>query len=369
MAPSSTKTSKPTVHKARTTTYKYESLSRDAAQLRLDNMNKTYKGCMKEYKKYINNIRNSEDTSLKEKLKIPQDKEKYISVEGILSFYKDIVKPKGIEHHSARAYINTLHLLMELEKAQTPDGKYITKELIENNEEFQAILILIDENRKEAESDPKIDHLSKKTATDIVTPQQISAVMMNLLEKERMWEYLSPTILALNCTLIRHAQSEKITLGKLLLVRNKNPKGVTVPLDYGEWEEYGEEATMTCFLIPAIDRVKNTAKTGQKRDIVLGGYRHKRVELCFVGNLAMSLLVRFDNQTFARNMCFLDPETSNANLKFKTDPKKWRTEMNSKVLWRNITVFNTNYDQVYKNIKKAFNDADVSEWEKVTHYK
>lgn len=368
MAPTSQKTSKPTVQKARKT-YKYESLSKEAAAKRLETLNKTYQGFIKEYKTFINNIRNSGDTVLKDQLKIPLDQKKYISFEAFMYFYKTIVLPKKITHHSSRAYLNAVHYLMEFEKEKTPDGEEIAKRMFDENEEFQAILILIDERRKELESDPKIDHLSKKTATDIVTPEETSAVMMKLLQKETKWESISPTILALNCTLIRHAQTAKITLGKLLLVKNKDPKGMKIPLDYEEWEEYGEEATMTCFLIPSIDRVKNSAKTGERRDIALGGYRHKRVELCFVGNLAMSLLVRFDSQTFARNMCFLDPETSNANLEYTSDPRKWRTETNSKVLWRNITVFNTNYDSVNKGIKNAFNEASVSEWEKVTHYK
>lgn len=188
---------------------------------------------------------------------------------------------------------------MEFEKAKTIDGEDITKEMIEKNQEFQAILSLIDEHRKTVEADPKIDHLSKKTATDIVSPRETSAVMMKLLQTETKWESISSTILALNCTLIRHAQTRKITLGKLFLVKNKNPKGTTIPYDYEEWKKYGDEATMACFLIPAIDQVKNSAKTGERCDIGVGGYRHKRVELCFIGNLAMSLLVRFDNKTFA----------------------------------------------------------------------
>ena len=40
MAPTSQKTSKPTVQKARNKTYKYESLSKEAAAKRLETLNK-----------------------------------------------------------------------------------------------------------------------------------------------------------------------------------------------------------------------------------------------------------------------------------------------------------------------------------------
>lgn len=184
MAPTSSKPSKPTAHRGGNKKYKYESLSKEAAAKKLETLNKTYQGCIKEYKKFINHIRNNGNESLKEKLQLPDDKQKYISVEGILSFYKTIVQPKGITHHSARVYINTLHYLMEFEKAKTIDGEDITKEMIEKNQEFQAILSLIDEHRKTVEADPKIDHLSKKTATDIVSQRETSAVMMKLLQTE-----------------------------------------------------------------------------------------------------------------------------------------------------------------------------------------
>lgn len=243
---------------------------------------------------------------------------------------------------------------------------------------------------KKANRDPH-----EKLTTNIVSQEELSRVLCHLLSREEQWERTATKISSLSTTLIRHNNSVKITFSKLVYINRLPPNGITTPHDSERWESIEDPfAEMLGFIIPPQDQIKKNGSYGQKRTEVVGGFCHKRYERCFIGMIAMSLLVKFQNVEYTKHVSFLAQEdetdgqlqdtinkTQHEGILDSDDEDDEDDEDDDgnddtedvivvdeqNLHWRHHQIFQKGYQSTYRAVRKAFQRAGVPFWEKVTH--
>ena len=348
-------------------------------QARNEERNRTYVGYMKTYKSYIDSKReNMNADDFKTCFNLNNHvvgASPYVSVKACEEFFVDIVYPRPISRYSAMKYVYAIGALAKLENTRLPSQALKTNLIIQNLE-------LMDKRQagedKKANRDPH-----DKLTTNIVSQEELSRVLCNLLTREQQWERTATKISSLSTTLIRHNNSVKITFSKLVYINRLPPNGIKTPHDSEQWESIEDPfSEMLGFIIPPHDQIKKNGSYGQKRTEVVGGFRHKRYERCFIGMIAMSLLVKFQNIDYTKNVSFLAQENTDEDLHEGSpdsdnddtdnddddDDNEDLIEIDEHNLhWRHHQVFQKGYQSTYRAVRKAFQRAGVPFWEKVTH--
>ena len=232
---------------------------------------------------------------------------------------------------------------------------------------------------RQKEKKGNIDH-HENAPTNVVTQLELSKVQAKLLNLTHKWESTAVKINSMTTTLIRHDGMKKVTLGKLMVISHLPPNGIKTPHDGDEWSSVLDplcDPRMLTFIIPKLDQVKKNKGISSKQTEVVGGYRHKRYERCFIGTLAMSFLVvkvhdpKYELD-FLQKQSQEVPQSQEANTGEREEEgfSNDRDDENcdeSNLLWRHHKVFQNGYHATYSAIKNAFENAEVPLWTKVTH--
>jgi len=334
--------------------------------------NSTYQSHMRAYKRYIDKER-----LLARKLQdLNLQPGKYFSLEASNEFFVDEIASRDITSASAMKYLYAIHKLAILENSDIDDNTLYKRNTIIQD---QIIIMNGRQNKKDkrAAAAGLIDDQAKMLSTDIVTPPQISQVNLHALNTNT-WHIVCPKITTMFVCLVRHKSTLKINMGKFRIVRRSPDGSSSFPADGEEFKDQGEP--VLAFVVPNYDQIKrnNTKQYTKRRTEVTGGFRNRRYELCYVGCLAMKILVDLNNRTVTDLLNFYEPleneveEEVDDNL----DPENEENELRILNSLRNK---NRSFRQYYPMdsgrrsttiaIDNAFKGAGVPPWEKKTHFK
>jgi len=361
-------------------------------------MNRTYTNCAKRYMKYVT----TQKADKLELFELPAGK--YVSVIAVEHFFLDFILKE-----TTGTSRNAMKYLYPIPHLSTAEGTNLSLNDL-NTKVIKDVCRLLNK-KKEAREDAADkegkgpDSQEKMLSTEIVSQQGLSNVLSKLLESEKQWERTATKISTLSTTLLRHNSSLKVNLGKLCL-SYLHPDGDDIPHDFEVYDCKGEP--VLGIIRPKKDQEKRqNTPYDEKRDEVLGGFRHKRHERCFIGIIAMSLFAKFNDEKYAKNFNFFKMKTpavvvtaatAAANpagtiasvmvprsLTFPSsslsddeeeddgdddDPDQPEVDIDeSNLLWRKHLVFPSKYPSTNRSIKKAFVMAKEPFWEKVTHLK
>jgi len=337
-----------------------------------EGLNGTYQSAIRRYKRYIDKerllARKLQDLNLRPG--------KYFSLEASNEFFVDEISRTDINSTSAMKYLYGLHKLAIFENFEIDEDTLYRKYRIIQD---QIKIMNMRQNKKDkrAAASGLIDDQARMLSTDIVTPHEISQVNFHALSVNE-WRTACPKINTMFACLVRHKSTLKISMGKLRIVL-RNPDGsCSFPDDGEEFKSEGEP--VLAFIVPNYDQIKrnNTKQYTKRRTEVTGGFRNRRYELCYIGMLAMKILVDFNSRAVTDLLnCFepteneeedeadgdLDPENEENEIRILNALRNKRRSI------RQYYLMDSGRRSTSNAIENAFKGAGVPSWEKKTHFK
>ena len=309
--------------------------------------NRNYIGEEKRYKVWID-----KNDPNRTKFGIPPSK--YISVDGLSSYYIEVQAKRCVQGRTAKKSIYALNKLATKEKATHLLGEKSGALSIEYGPAGAAISIALKTIQR--------SYSRKRTAEENECPQQIlptsiisqmdqSLVLSKVLSRhDSTWADTASTWATAANTLIRFESVKRVRLNRLKILRDLPPLGIETPHDTENWDDVNQnvDGMVLGIVIPSSDQLKKNKQQDVLRSEVVGGYRHKRYERCYHGIIGFVLLEKLNE---GQGISFL----------------KRDSVPDGSIHWTEIPIFHYKYDAANKAFKRARELASVDNWLKSTH--
>ena len=322
-----------------------EQNAREAADLRAartssEKGNKKYASERKKYQDWVDSFPNRGNLNIP----VAVNQTYYVSKDAIETYYTQVQKLRKCKRSTAEKTCLALNKLVLLEKSDLGD--------IRTGPTGEVVISVLDhiesEYEKRVSNSKECPHKDKPT--DIIDQEEISKVLHKLLGRhDKNWADTAVAFSITTQTLLRFDSASKLTLSKFYVLTDLPPHGTESPVDVDTWADVRAkiDGRILGCIIPPLDQIKKNSNHQNRTSEVVGGYRHKRIERCYIGIMAFMLLEKLADQSRKISFKAVAPDGFEH--------------------WSDVKIFEFGYSAANKSIKTAMEKAGVEEWNKVTH--
>ena len=308
--------------------------------------NRTYDSIEKRFKQFVDGYENGRGLFLLQ----PGE---YMSEHSINSYLLEKEQLRVVQKNSVQKTIYALDHMVKKEGklylfGDLPGSKTIANGPCSNTitETLNTVRNSYERKVKEAEECPQ-----NNLPTNIIKEREQSDVLMQLLSKSnQFWGDTASTWATASSTLMRFDSAKRVTLNKLIVLKDLPPHGIETPHDTQSWDSVQShvDGRIIGMVIPPLEQLKKNQKIENLRPEVVGCYRHKRHERCYQGIISFRIFELLNSGTLI-SFCAKDhvPE--------------------GYTHWSTIKLFHYKYAAANKSFKQAMDVAKVKRWIKVTH--
>ena len=211
--------------------------------------------------------------------------------------------------------------------------------------------------QKESEKNQKDPHAN--VPTKVLQQESLSDILLAAISQINSWGDLAMTVSACSTTLIRHNSTLLLTLPKMIIIDHFPPNGIRIPHDGQDWNDVEEENVdkrMLGFIIPPSDQLKKqSTKWSDKKTEVVACFRNKQYERAYESIMAVAIFLKFHRVAIYERMTFKNVDDNDND--------------GDKVSWREMHLFGTQYQTMYRQIKSTMAKAEVPPTNHVTHFR
>jgi len=328
--------------------------------------NACYQNEIKRFQTWVDNYPHPDELTLPPPS--PDGKKHYVNTGTFDLYFTSSVSKREAKKSSCKKAIYAASALSKVEGSDLLITDLMSKAV------FQILEVMDHKNETRDISNAKDPH--KSNPMNIISQEDISLVLSTILSRATQWENIACTYSSCSTTLIRHNNTGKVTLLKLALIEGIPPNGIKTPHDGRSWQSVKEDDTdgrMLGFLVPPEDQVKKNGSYGDKKTEMVGGFRHKRYERCYIAIIGFSLLFKchdpFRKLTFLKTAMEEDEGANNTDDEDANEDEDddARDDNTTAKFWRGQRIFEGGYQSNYKACNRALEEAGVPKWEKATH--